>query len=121
MKLEVLRYSDTLDFHECKSPSGETHRVDLLIDGGLTLPKKDISCEELLEFKKSLVGKTVEVAYLSTFMEIAHQVRIVGEPQPGVCNKCGCFEERACRGGCSWANEEKTICSNCVPNGGEEA
>lgn len=36
----------------------------------------------------------------------------------GVCQFCGCTEEDACEGGCSWANDEKTVCSQCA---GEEA
>ena len=32
----------------------------------------------------------------------------------GRCRFCGCTEERACPGGCSWVNRELTICSACA-------
>lgn len=35
-------------------------------------------------------------------------------PRAGVCRLCGCTEERACPGGCSWANATRTICSRCM-------
>lgn len=31
----------------------------------------------------------------------------------GTCRICGCTDDRACEGGCSWANEGHTICSTC--------
>jgi hypothetical protein len=39
---------------------------------------------------------------------------------PGVCCRCGCTDERACEGGCSWAHPTHTLCSKCVGelNGG---
>lgn len=34
--------------------------------------------------------------------------------QSGVCRYCGCTEENACEGGCTWVDKKKTICSACV-------
>ena len=51
------------------------------------------------------VGDGYEEAY-------AEAVRIL-EPR-GVCKKCGCTDEHACPGGCSWTNKERTLCSACV-------
>lgn len=31
----------------------------------------------------------------------------------GKCRICGCTEDRACEGGCSWADEAQTLCTNC--------
>lgn len=31
---------------------------------------------------------------------------------PGVCRSCGCTDERACPGGCSWVEED--LCSACA-------
>lgn len=31
----------------------------------------------------------------------------------GVCRRCGCTDDRACRGGCIWI--EPDLCSRCVP------
>lgn len=33
------------------------------------------------------------------------------ETKPGTCGICGCTESLACKGGCSWINEDRTICS----------
>jgi hypothetical protein len=32
----------------------------------------------------------------------------------GTCKYCGCTQEHACPGGCSWIDDEKTICSACI-------
>lgn len=34
--------------------------------------------------------------------------------QFGVCRLCGCTDERACPGGCSWVDETHTLCSSCA-------
>lgn len=31
----------------------------------------------------------------------------------GVCRVCGCIDQRACPGGCYWANVEHDLCSQC--------
>lgn len=33
---------------------------------------------------------------------------------PGVCQICGCTDELACEGGCSWVDDERTLCSQCA-------
>jgi hypothetical protein len=43
----------------------------------------------------------------------------------GMCRVCGCTEFEACPGGCGWADETHTLCTNCVDkvqagNGGGE-
>lgn len=42
-----------------------------------------------------------------------------GEPNlfadgSGYCHKCGCTEMHSCDGGCSWADEDMTLCTACV-------
>lgn len=32
----------------------------------------------------------------------------------GICRVCGCTDDAACDGGCSWSDATETICSNCV-------
>ncbi len=34
--------------------------------------------------------------------------------QAGQCLQCGCTDERACPGGCIWANVTATLCSRCA-------
>lgn len=33
------------------------------------------------------------------------------------CIGCGCTDDRACRGGCSWVKKDPPICSACIQNG----
>lgn len=36
---------------------------------------------------------------------------------PGICCRCNCTEDRACPGGCSWADTMRTVCTACVDFG----
>jgi hypothetical protein len=36
---------------------------------------------------------------------------------PGVCHVCGCTDDAACDGGCSWADDARTICTKCKAEG----
>jgi hypothetical protein len=31
----------------------------------------------------------------------------------GVCTECGCTDDHACEGGCTWVDERHTLCSRC--------
>lgn len=33
---------------------------------------------------------------------------------PGICRVCGCTDANACDPPCSWANDDRTLCSSCV-------
>ncbi len=33
--------------------------------------------------------------------------------RPGTCWICGCTQDRACPGGCAWANLQRTVCTSC--------
>jgi hypothetical protein len=33
----------------------------------------------------------------------------------GQCRWCRCTDDHACANGCSWANAQRTLCSECVP------
>ena len=35
-------------------------------------------------------------------------------PTSGICLACGCTDDRACAGGCSWVDRRQTICSRCA-------
>jgi hypothetical protein len=35
-------------------------------------------------------------------------------PGYGECQVCGCTDDRACPGGCVWANAAATLCSSCA-------
>lgn len=39
--------------------------------------------------------------------------RPMRRPVSGVCRYCRCTDENACEGGCSWVDDEHTICSEC--------
>lgn len=74
MKLKVENYYDfhPADTYLCRDEEGRTHYVDLLVDGTFS---EILSIED----RKTLIGKTVEVDYLSPFVEIASNPRIVTE------------------------------------------
>jgi ParB family chromosome partitioning protein len=69
------------------------------------------------------VGHALELARLSDRMQsdLLAQLRVGGTSigpndvedetgEPGTCRFCGCTERKPCKGGCSWANDEETIC-----------
>jgi hypothetical protein len=35
-------------------------------------------------------------------------------PMSGKCVGCGCTEEHACEGGCSWVDADRLLCSTCL-------
>jgi len=40
-------------------------------------------------------------------------VTTTAAPIKGTCRVCGCTEERACPGGCAWADATETLCTRC--------
>ncbi len=73
MLLHVREYNLDQDYHVCRDEQGDTHRVDLMVDGGFC--GTDIT-------PRDLVGLTVEYEYLYPHVEIAHGVRIHKEGDP---------------------------------------
>ncbi|MGH6967795.1 MAG: hypothetical protein ACREEN_01650 [Stellaceae bacterium] len=45
-------------------------------------------------------------------LDVAYDV--LDEEQIPRCRVCGCTENDACDGGCSWATPKRTLCSNCA-------
>lgn len=37
-----------------------------------------------------------------------------GVPVMGICRVCGCTELNACEGGCSWTDDDQSVCSACA-------
>ncbi len=37
------------------------------------------------------------------------------QPKSGTCTFCGCTDDHACEGGCTWVDNDHTICSECIP------
>jgi len=62
MKLKVLSYNETQDYHDCEDENGEKHRVDIMVDGHLKGTNED------------QVGTTVECESLDPFIVIANGV-----------------------------------------------
>lgn len=46
---------------------------------------------------------------------MAKESTVVLVNKTGVCRWCKCTEDHACPAGCSWANAQATLCSECVP------
>jgi hypothetical protein len=61
-------------------------------------------------------GEVVQRLLLEIVAQSEHPKR---RCKPGVCRRCGCVDSRACPGGCSWADETHTLCSQCVADGEE--
>lgn len=40
-------------------------------------------------------------------------------PKSPACRVCGCTQERACRGGCSWVRDETLLCTACSGSGAD--
>ena len=38
---------------------------------------------------------------------------LVKDGATGFCRVCGCIDDQACPGGCSWADSEQTLCTRC--------
>lgn len=68
MRLTVKQYNEDQAYHECQDDEGRTYRVDLIVDG--TLP------DDMAQNPEQLVGRTVQVGWLSPFIEIAQEVEL---------------------------------------------
>lgn len=68
MKLTICKYHVSGMFHDCKDESGQSHRVDIMVDGTLTQFNDDPT---------KLEGKVVEVEWLSPYIEVAGGVTLV--------------------------------------------
>lgn len=68
MKLKILRFDANELAHICSDEEGKEHRVDILVDGGIDTAKHS---------DEALIGRTVEVSFLTPFVEIAHDVRLI--------------------------------------------
>jgi len=67
MKLKVKSYSAAEYYHLCVDENGNSHRIDLFVNGDLPKGLDNLD----------LVGKTVEVDYTSPYIEIGYGVTIV--------------------------------------------
>jgi len=108
---------ETVALALAKSPSYVGRRVQLL---KATEPVRGALKAGAIE-----VGHALELARLSDRMqaELLNQLSVGGntigpndvvdeEGEPGTCRFCGCTDDNGCPGGCSWANEEETICNS---------
>lgn len=109
--------TETVAAEVAKSPSYLGRRVQLL---KLIEPARQALKGGAIE-----VGHALELARLDEAMQRKMLTRMqcgatLIEPddvedesgEAGVCRFCGCTDDDACPGGCSWANEEQTVCSS---------
>jgi len=55
----------------------------------------------------------VEVTYIQTGFGLPDGLVMLSfRPARGICRVCGCTDEEACEGGCTWV--EPDLCSSCV-------
>ena len=65
---KVESYNETQDYHLCRDSSGKVHRIDLMVDGGISVAHPS-----------ELVGKLVSVASLNPYIiSLAVDVSILG-------------------------------------------
>jgi ParB/RepB/Spo0J family partition protein len=108
---------ETVALALAKSPSYVGRRVQLL--------KAIEPVRSALKAGAIEVGHALELARLSERMqgELLGQLHVGGNSidpndivdeagESGTCRFCGCTEDNVCAGGCSWANEEETICNS---------
>ncbi len=65
MRLKVIDYNSLRDFHYAVDEYGNRRRVDLMTDGNLEV-----------EDPYELIGQTVEVEFLTTYLEVATHVAL---------------------------------------------
>jgi len=70
-----------------------------------TMSVRDIQKQLILEEIHQCSGECITPGLLQAF-----DVRAL----VGTCCACGCTEEEACEGGCSWVDNRKTLCSSCM-------
>lgn len=62
-----------------------------------------------------MIHSLLALARGATLNELNRLLATVGiQAVRGTCCVCGCTDTRACPGGCSWMNAERTLCSGCV-------
>jgi ParB/RepB/Spo0J family partition protein len=59
-------------------------------------------------------GKLLNAAAPVEKTKVQTPAKKAGKPEPWTCRKCGCTEDAACEGGCSWVDRKKTLCSSCA-------
>jgi len=67
------------------------------------------------EFRKELEAFGINVDAILNREAPAVQTSAPKKPTRGTCRKCGCTEEKACGGGCGWADSSETRCTACFP------
>ncbi|HEY3898948.1 MAG TPA: hypothetical protein VGM54_10065 [Chthoniobacter sp.] len=66
---------------------------------------------------KGSLARTLEADDLNKLppeARVALKITAAAICQPGECMVCGCTQEEACPGGCSWVNPNFTLCSVCL-------
>lgn len=64
--------------HICCLENGQEMRIDIMVDGGIEVPESHKETEKSwIGFCLSLVGHEIEYSYVSTFIGIAHDVKLV--------------------------------------------
>lgn len=60
--------------------------------------------------KRELHARLAKMAKL----DVKKLTKQAAEAEKGTCFVCGCTEEKACDGGCEWADEGQKLCSSCA-------
>lgn len=87
-------------------------------------PKAWVETASIIEIKRAValgVTEAADVAFgvdLNALITAAERQAAADyaaekKAKPGTCIACGCTEDAACEGGCSWVNKQETRCSAC--------
>lgn len=94
-------------------------RQDLLIllmgyADGLTDGEIAAVIDKDVQFVRSRYAETIRIIHESLNRATEATEEAEEGDTPGVCKFCGCTDDHGCPGGCSWINEDCTICSACI-------
>ncbi len=96
---------------------------DMLLECDMTgrrSPRVDGPGPLLVDFSINDVDVTSPSWVVTGITADGEDVPVVAEPaepaEPAVstCRECGCTDDRACPGGCWWANDDRDLCTRCA-------
>lgn len=112
---DVCAYDDTADIDECHALIAFTEeRRSIATSGGRHF---EAGYAHALGKPVIVVGPEENVFYSLAFVRFltleAMLEDIIEGTFPGICQDCGCTEERSC-GGCAWMDERAVYCTRCA-------
>jgi hypothetical protein len=96
------------------SPAGPVLSFACLVEGSALLTSEDV-----LELRDALdrwlADRDAYAAMSAPAPLMPPEPAVWGAVPVRTCQGCGCTDNHACAGGCSWASDSPDLCSRCVP------